>query len=184
MNITIEASFYGYKATIQDQRNLCDFGSLTYSTTDEEADPYQTACPLKKGNYELFTSFTVPRFWRDQELDFTPDLYLEFVAAEDGRQVGCAETGTLATTNRNRRRSIIGMRALWISFFVFGLVFSICLVGHRRKKRMGDKSASVIRRYHYRKTTRNGTVLVPNLSDDNISNKSGVSPKDSLREVS
>jgi hypothetical protein len=49
---------------------------------------------------------------------------------------------------------------------------------------MGDKSASVIRRYHYRKTTRNGTVLVPNLSDDNISNKSGVSPKDSLREVS
>lgn len=188
VNITINASLYGYTKTIRNATDLCSFGSLYF--TKEESDggdnDYQPSCPLRKGSYELFTGFTVPRFSRDTQQEFTPDLYLEFLDADDGTLLGCAQTGIYAELERNRRRAAWGVRLFVICVTVFVTTFGICIIGHRRKRRrvnlLGEqKNASMIRRYHYHRTTRNGTVLVPNTSEPDT--ESQASAKNSSREV-
>jgi hypothetical protein len=192
INITIEASFYGYTAVIRNRTDLCEFGNLAYMSNDDDDtnnnnNNYASSCPLRKGKYQLYTAFTVPRFISDKEVHFTPDMYLQFTDADDGHLLGCANTGAMATLDRGRRKSIRGARIFAASVVLFCTTFAVCLIGHRRKKRGGShllgsqKNASIIRRYHYRRTTRNGTVLVPNMSE---SDASSVAPaKVALREV-
>lgn len=188
INITIKASFYGYTAVIRNRTDLCEFGNLGYTSDDDDDtnSNYAPSCPLRKGQYQLYTAFTVPQFIPDKEVSFTPDIYLEFTDANDDHLLGCATTGAMATLDRGRRKSIRGARIFAVSVVLFCTTFAVCLIGHRRKKRgahlLGSqKNASIIRRYHYRRTTRNGTVLVPNLSE---SDASSVAPaKVALQEV-
>jgi hypothetical protein len=192
INITIKASFYGYTAVIRNRTDLCEFGSLAYTSDDDDDtntnnnNNYAPSCPLRKGQYQLYTAFTVPQFIPDEQLHFTPDMYLEFTDADDGHLLGCAKTGAMATLDRGRRKSIRGARIFAASVVLFCTTFAVCLIGHRRKKRGShlldsQKNASIIRRYHYRRTTRNGTVLVPNMSEPDASS---VAPAQvALREV-
>jgi hypothetical protein len=191
INMTIEASFYGYTAVIRNQTDLCAFGSLAYTSDDDDDANYNSnnnapSCPLRKGQYQLYTAFTVPQFIPDTEVHFTPDIYLEFTDADDGHLLGCATTGAKAALDRGRRKSIRGARIFAVSVVLFCTTFAVCLIGHRRKKRGShlsgsQKDDSIIRRYHYRRTTRTGTVLVPNMSE---SDASSVAPaKVALREV-
>jgi hypothetical protein len=187
INITIQASFYGFTASIQNRTDLCSFGSLSYSKSDND-DAYRPSCPLKKGSYELFTSFTVPQFFRDKTLDFTPDLHLEFIDGDDGTLIGCADTGTRAMMDNARQHSLRGSRAFVFCILLFLVLFAICLVGHGRKRRAGstpgtNRSAAVVRRYHYRRTTRNGKLLVPNLSESDGSSIPSSRASSSLQEV-
>lgn len=187
INITIEASFYGYTAVIRNQTDLCEFGSLAYTSGDDDDtnnynNNYAPSCPLRKGQYQLYTAFTVPQFIPDKEVHFTPDMYLKFTDADDGHLLGCAKTGAMATLDRGRRKSIRGARIFAASVVLFCTTFAVCLIGHRRKKRgshlLGSqKNASIIRRYHYQRTTRNGLVM-------SESDASSVTPAQvALREV-
>lgn len=187
MNLTIQASFYGIKHVIQDHTDICYFGSLEYIGADE-SDSYKHACPLNTGSYELYTTFTVPSFQPDKVLDFTPDLYVEFVDARNARHVlGCASTGTVALLHNSKRRAHRGRVAFMWSFVSFMILFSTCFIVHRRKSRRyntpitndyrnnadnNQASASVMQRFQYRQTTRNGTVVIPH----NFENAGAVDP--------
>jgi hypothetical protein len=184
MNITIKASFYGNSITVKDRIDLCYFGSLTYTKTDDVGDDsYEGdgACPLRIGNYELFTSFTVPKFQPDKILDFTPDLYIEFVnSSNEEEMVGCANTGTVAMLHHGRRHARRGALAFTLSILALLILFIVCTIGHRRKARrsysnnnnntnnmahsdyvnQANITESTLRRFQYRRTTRTGTVLV------------------------
>ena len=191
MNLTIEASFYGITHVIQDHTDICYFGSLTYTGSDENDDSYKHVCPLQTGSYELYTTFTVPKFQSDTTLDFTPDLYVEFVDSRNERNLlGCASTGTVALLHNGARRAKRGKVAFMWSFVCLMILFSACFIVNRKKKGRSyippvttndyrsnpdnnEASAAIMQRYQYRQTTRNGTVLVPH----NFQNSGSVAPQ-------
>jgi hypothetical protein len=183
MNITIKASFYGNWITVKDRIDLCYFGSLAYTKPDDMGDDLYDgagACPLRIGSYDLVTSFTVPKFQPDKILDFTPDLYIEFVKSSNEEEiVGCANTGTVAMLHHGRRHSNRGALAFTFSILALLILFIVCTIGHRRKARrsynnnnttnhlvhsnyvnQANVTESTLRRFQYRRTTRTGTVLV------------------------
>jgi hypothetical protein len=187
VQISIDASSFGYTSEIRNQTNLCQFRSLSFAGATDD-DMYIPACPLQEGPYELFTSFNVPQFFKDDELDFTPDLHIEFYDGITLEQIGCVETGTLAQMAINLRLQKRGERFFVMCIFIFISVFAICLIGHRRRRQAGvnaqaNKKASIIRRFHYRRTARNGTVLIPNTNNNNAPELGSTTVSAGLREV-
>jgi hypothetical protein len=169
IDIRIDATFFGYTSEIRNQTNLCDFRSFSYvGATDD--DRYSPTCPLRTGPYELFTSFTVPQFTKAEDLSFTPDLHIEFFDADsdddDGETlIGCVETGAKAASAIRQKQ---GETLLIICTLIFVSTFAICLFGHRRRRKAEElaeasKQAAIIRRFHYMRTSRNGSVI-PNLA--------------------
>jgi hypothetical protein len=114
---------------------------------------YIPACFLQERPYKLFTSFNVPQFFRDDKLNFTPNLLIEFYDGITLEQISCVKTGTLAQMAVNLR---LQKR---MRIFIFISVFVICLIGHWRQRQAGanaqaNKRASIIPRFHYCQTAR------------------------------
>lgn len=186
IDITIDASFYGHSTRIRNHTTLCQFRSLSF-TGETDDDLYTPSCPLRKGPYELFSSFTVPHFFKgNEEVPFTPELRIEFHDNSSGLLVGCVESGALGQYSHGKRQSKRGERMFIFCFLGLVVVFATCLIGHRRRRRAGEKEeakkkASIVRRFHYRRSTRSGTVTPPNINPS-ISDGSSVG-SGYLREV-
>ena len=121
-----------------------------------------TACPIRNGLYTFFTTFTIPPYSKDYDLDFTPDIRIEFFD-EDRRLIGCVETGTLAELSSKKGKERQGRQLFIMSIVLLFLLSFIFLMGHRRKRKRGEldkrkKQASMLRRFHYIQTSRSGEI--------------------------
>jgi hypothetical protein len=185
INVDIEAGFYKISKLIRNHTNLCYFQTLDYLGHSDDDDAFRTpACPLRRGPYQLYTSFTVPDFVKNdaEGLAFTPDLFLHFYEENSDVEVGCVETGTLAMVaegKRNRRR---GQRMFMICVLGLALTSAVCFAGHRRRRKAGELAAAKrqrakLRRFHYRRNT--NAVLMTNINPSVTEGSSAVP----LREV-
>lgn len=163
--IDLNSTALGRRQRIVQHNDICyleSIRSMAQPQTDGEDDMYQemTACPLQNGPYSFYTSFTVPSYSNDAVFEFTPDLRIEFFDS-DNDQIGCVETGTLAEISARKELEEKGQRAFVIVFLFFCLAISFCMMGHRRHRKRGERAemkrqASMMRRFHYIRTTRSG----------------------------
>jgi len=177
--IDLNSSAMGKIQRIYNHTNICNLGTIAYWGEDKDAgdDLYANArnppCPLRNGPYSFFTAFTVPQYSKDPDLELTPDIRVHFFTAERV-PVGCVETGSLAEVAFNEGMERRGERFFGISFVIFIVVFAFFLMGHQRKRNQNVRAkmklqASMMRRFHYIRTTRSGEIsstpsITPSLS--------------------
>ena len=126
--LTIESGVLNILTTVQEPKDLCYYKRLTSSSTN--------SCP-GPGNYHLQTYFTLPLVWEDKQLQYTPDIRLQFFSLTDNSLIGCASTGTVATITHAHLKSKSGEWALGVALLVVGLAFAFLLfLSYRRKKRL------------------------------------------------
>lgn len=184
LDIYVDVNSYGFgrKEKIWNETSICDFSYLFYQGDDYQkpygydddlfrwADDFygndgSNACPLKDGPYTLVTSFEVPEY-NGVDVDFTPALRIRFNSYDSDQMkslAGCVETGSWARLSHNRQKQKRGQRLFSAAFFIFVVSFGLCLYCHRRKRKEGERAqvkraASMMRRFHYIRSTRSGDV--------------------------
>lgn len=157
---------YGKQKTIWEPSNICMFRDLDYIGNGDDDSMRGSGCPLIEGAYELFTSFTVPKFSRDTDIKFTPSLHIEFYDFVKDSQplIGCVESGTLGQIAREKREAAQGQSLLIMFTVLFVVGFAGCLLGHRRSCKRSERvetnrKNAMIRRFHYRRSVQNGAGL-------------------------
>jgi hypothetical protein len=181
IDLSIEAGFYKDIKGILNYTNLCEFESLTYLGQSDDDLVRSQACPLRRGPYQLYISFTLPDFVENdpEGIAFTPDLQLYFNQNTSGADIGCVQTGTLAMLSEAKRNGRRGQRFMMFSIIALALVLAVYFVDHGRRRKAGEaasKQRSKLRRFHYR---RDNAVLMATINPAS----SEISSADPLREV-
>lgn len=151
-------------------RNLAYWGDEEARDVGDDlyAHAKSSICPPRNGPYTLFTSFTLPSYSKSSDHDFVPDLRIKFFD-EDRTLVGCVETGNLAEISFNKAKERKGQEFFVLSILLLCLVSTLCIIGHGRRRRKGrqaimKKQNSMLRRFHYVQTNRNGDFSNPSVS--------------------
>ena len=150
--VQIESGVYNKYRRVVGPTNLCQMQI-------QPAEGYNQACP-RPGDYVLQSQFYIPQTIPDNDdFHFTPDVNLTFTDGNYNR-LGCAVTGTTALHLQAERRHRIGMLALSIGLFVFGVVMGgLLLLAYRRRKRLETLTERKTPRYQYFRTLPNGQVV-------------------------
>lgn len=148
---------------VLESTSLCDLphDTLVAKSKSGDDDGYDT-CNLILGKYRAYLNFTVPDFgFDDYDLSFTPDLRIQFFDSIDNFKIGCVETGTLAEKSLRFQREKKAAYVFMVCIVLFVLVFSILLCWFKGNKPLSDidiANKRALRRFHYRRTTKNGGV--------------------------
>mmetsp|Transcript_23076 Transcript_23076/g.56923 ORF Transcript_23076/g.56923 Transcript_23076/m.56923 type:complete len:290 (-) Transcript_23076:445-1314(-) len=168
LDVRISSIYSGNSEVVMDSTSLCLLSYEVLSaksrrrSNDDDVNNDDQICNLVLGKYRAYLNFTVPDFgFNDNELQFTPDLRVKFFESTNHFKIGCVESGSLAERALRITRDKRATEAFMLCIVIFVAVFATLLCCFKGRKQLSDidlANRRALRRFHYRQTTRNGSV--------------------------